>query len=196
MLIGSCLVACPGIAHTRADEPEGTVRQTRIRAGFGRTVVSVGTSQTPSDVRSADGAVASTSYAHPRPRLVGFSPLVAITTSNERSEDDIDYEHDLQGSYIGDPLYPDADPDFVIGYLDSGSVVDLAAGSARDTLFGLTGDYLTNNYVPIGGVGGTVDARVSQPIGFFAAGLSAVDAGGLLDFNALVGHSNVSGLFR
>jgi hypothetical protein len=173
-----------------ADDTGQPRRATQIRAGSGRTIVEVGSVQ---NTHTPDGAIATVGYAHPRPRLVGFSPLVAITTSNERSLEDIDYEHDLQATYIGDPLNPDADPNFVIGYLDSGSVVDLAAGSAR-TILGLTGANLTGNYVPIGGVGGTVDAQVSQPLGFFAAGLSAVDTGGLLAFSALVGHSNVSGL--
>ncbi len=167
-----------------------------IRAGFGRTIVEV----RPGPAKSvAEGDVAAMQYPHPRPRLAGFSPLIAITTSNKRSEDDIDYEHDLEASYVGDPLDPNtepgADPDFVIGYLDSGAVVDLAAGSAADLLgLGPFDGNLTTNTVPIGGVGGTVDAWVSQPIGFFAVGLSAVDEYGLLDFSAMVGHSNVSTL--
>lgn len=183
-----CLALFARTPQSCAAEPEGRARETRIRAGYGRTIVEV----RPGSVEPGDiGRVAAAQYPHPRPRLAGFSPLVAIATSNERSHTDIDYEHDLQVSYVGELLNPEADPNFVIGYLDSGAVVDLAAGSAAAAL-GLSGSSLTNNYIPIGGVGGTVLAQVSQPIGFFAAGLSAVDANGLLDFNALVGHSNVS----
>jgi acetyltransferase-like isoleucine patch superfamily enzyme len=124
--------------------------------------------------------------------LVGFSPLIAITTSDaRRPRFDDDYEHDLQFSYTGSALNYPADANFVIGFLDSGANVDLAAGSFAETL-GLTGSYLTDNTITIGGVGDPISAVVSQPIAFFAAGLSAVDPSGALDLNAVVGHSNVS----
>jgi hypothetical protein len=91
------------------------------------------------------------------------------------------------------PLNPTADPDFVIGFLDSGADVDLAAGTFADTL-GLFGSNLTGSSIPIGGVGGQIDAYITMPVGFFAAGLSAIDENGTLDYSALVGHSNVCGL--
>jgi hypothetical protein len=142
-------------------------------------------------------------YPHPRPRLAGFSPLVAITTSSKRSREDIDYEHDLESFYPCDParlpnsstcgsLNPPATTNFVVGVWDSGSVVDLAAGAGAETL-GMDGQYLTEYTVQIGGVGGTVSANVTQPIGVYAAGLSAV-SGGSLNINAVRGHSNTAAL--
>ncbi len=132
---------------------------------------------------------------------MGFSPLVAVTTSNKHSIKDIDFEHNLESFYdcnLGPPAFgncgslnPPADENFVVGILDSGSVVDLVAGSGAFTL-GLDGAYLTQNVVPIGGIGGTVDALISQPVGFYAAGLGAVEGDGTLDRFALHGHSNVS----
>lgn len=126
-----------------------------------------------------------------KPPLAGFSPLVAITTSNERSWADFDYEHKLQSTYVGTPLTPSASENYVIGIFDSGSVVDLAA-EPSDQVLGLSGQYLTANEFPIGGVSGTLNANISQPVGIFAAGLSAIQENGHLDLTQVVGHSNVS----
>lgn len=197
ILTGVSLLCATGVV---ADEPGGGSRSTVLRAGSGLTIVRV---QGQSSVFAATAGTAP-SYPHPRPRLSGFSPLIAITTSSKHSPDDIDYEHDLESSYdcfvSGPPfggdcgaLNPPADRNFVVGFLDSGSVADLAAGTGATTL-GLSGSNLTPNVQPIGGVGGNVDAYVTQPIGIYAAGLSAIDSGGTLDIGALVGHSNVAAL--
>jgi hypothetical protein len=178
------------LAQAGAAQPNEARRETHIRAGFGRTIVAVKGQPASSDTRAAR---ASTDY--PRPRLAGFSPLVAIATSDEGYPfgHDYEFEHELESSYVGSLLNPLADPNFVIGFLDSGADVDLAAGTYADTL-GLNGDNLTENTIAIGGVGGQVDAYITIPIGFFAAGLSAIDANGDLNYGALVGHSNVCGL--
>jgi len=167
-----------------------------IRLGNGLTILSIhpGTKEQPTTA----GAVY---YPHPKPRLAGFSPLVAITTSSKHSVTDIEYEHVLTTFYdcnAGPPgggtcgsLHPPSDENYVIGVLDSGSVVDLAAGTGADML-GLSGVYLTPNVIPIGGVGGEVNAAVSQPLGIYAQGLSAVGSDGRLVLSQLYGHSNVS----
>ncbi len=170
-----------------------------IRLGHGQRIMAV-------HHGSREGAVvagAAPSYPHPRPRLAGFSPYVAVTTSTKRSSKDIDFEHDLEtiypcnpdrgpiGGQCGSPN-PPASANFVVGILDSGAVVDLAAGSGAATL-GMDGPYLTPYFVEIGGTSGTVSASVTQPLGIYAAGLSAVD-GGILDISAVVGHSNTSAL--
>ncbi len=188
------------VARGSDDEPFATTRETSIRMGSNLTIVRI--NHRPTTPNTTAGSLVS--YPFPRPRLAGFSPLIAIATSSKHSPDDIDYEHDLESSYncnaYGPPfggvcgsLNPPADRNFVVGILDSGSVADLAAGTGAQTL-GLVGQNLTINVQPIGGVGGTVEARVTQPVGIYAAGLSAVDAGGTLNMNALVGHSNVAGL--
>jgi len=190
----------PTDARVAESEPLATTRETSIRMGSNFTIVRI--HHRPTAPQSTAGAAAS--FPYPRPRLTGFSPLIAIATSSKHSFDDIDYEHDLENSYdcdaFGPPfggdcgsLNPPADRNFVVGILDSGSVADLAAGTGAQTL-GLVGPYLTTNVQPIGGVGGTVDALVTQPIGMYAAGLSAVDGSGTLDLDALVGHSNVAAL--
>lgn len=217
---GSCytpaLIGMVLLCATRdaISEPVGNSREATIRMGSRGSIVRVHRGSSASAVTA--GATAS--YPFPRPRLAGFSPLIAITTSSKHSPDDIDYEHDLESFYDCNPLVgpiggvcgalnPPADRNFVVGYLDSGSVADLAAGSGA-ALLGLTCPdpdpdptcpyincpNMTCNSTPIGGVGEPVDAYVTQPIGIYAAGLSAVDSGGILDIDALVGHSNVAAL--
>ncbi|MFZ9011738.1 MAG: hypothetical protein ACO20W_07600, partial [Anaerohalosphaeraceae bacterium] len=130
---------------------------------------------------------------YPVPPLAGFSPLVAITTSDKHVSLDDTFEHELESSYSGNPLVPPVEDNFIIGIFDSGAEVDLLAGSSATTL-GLTGDQLTGNLFPIGGVGGTLDASVTYPVGIFAAGLSSIQSDGKLNSSDLVGHSNVATL--
>ncbi len=137
------------------------------------------------------GIAAEPAFPYPVPPVAGFSPLVAITTSDRKSSDDFDWEHQVESSYVGKPLNAPAEPNFVIGLLDTGAAVDLVAGSNAQIL-GLTGKYLTGNESEIGGVSGTMIAEISQPIAFFAGGLGAVGADGRLDLMKLVGHSNVA----
>jgi hypothetical protein len=138
-------------------------------------------------------AVASETTDHPRPPVAGFSPLVAITTSDKRSTDDFDFEHALTSTYAGRALKSPAEENFVVGILDTGSVVDLAAGSYADAL-GLAGPNLTTVEFPIGGVSGMLNALITKPVGIFAAGLGAVKADGTLDLSQVVGHTNVAAL--
>lgn len=136
----------------------------------------------------------SSSFDFPVPPLAGFSPLIAITTSDERgSGGNSGWEQTLETSYAGNDLNPPAESNYIIGIYDSGADVDLFAGISAETL-GFTGDNLTGSAFPIGGVGGTVDAVVSQPVGIFAAGLSAINPDGTIDLSQLLGHSNVAAL--
>lgn len=128
---------------------------------------------------------------YPQPPLAGFSPLVAITASNKRSTEEFDSEHRLEPVFAGSPLTASASENFIIGIFDSGAMVDLVAGNSADIL-GVTGPYLTDNTMPIGGVSGQIDAFISQPIGLFAAGLDAIDPDGTLDLTKVKGHSNTA----
>ncbi len=132
-----------------------------------------------------------TTFSYPVPPLAGFSPLIVITTSNKHVSNDDTFEHELESGYSGTPLVSPVEDNFIIGIFDSGAEVDLLAGSSAAAL-GLTGNQLTGNVFPIGGVGGTVDADISYPVGIFAAGLSSIRSDGRLDPNDLVGHSNVA----
>lgn len=169
-------------------------RETSIRAGSTRTIVAV---RTPleREARSGAAVAAGEAFPFPRPRLVGFSPRIAITASDKKRPpfDDSPYEHELEPTYVGNPLNFPANVNYIVGYLDSGADGNVFAGVHAERV-GLTGDRLTEHEIPIGGVGGEIQARVTQAVGFFAAGLGAVDEGGLLDLNEVKGHSNVAGL--
>ncbi len=189
LAVAVCLAWCvvPTHAAGPTDKPS---RRTTIRAGRAGAIVSVTPGANPIVPRRGTGGVAGT--LPPRPRLSGFSPLVVITTSDaHRPGNDFEFEHDLHTGYVGAPLTASIEPDVVVGFLDSGATVDLAAGGFATSL-GLTGTVLTNNTIGLGGVGDPVDGILTNPVAFFAAGLSAVDAGGNVDFAAMVGHSNVS----
>ena len=179
--------------QARAAERVHTPRSTRIRMGLDRSIVAIHPTKVDKRGRPLP---AGTGWPHPRPRLAGFSPLIVMATSNARA-DAGDFEHDLWDSYVGGPVQPEPPPqlpperDFVIGYMDTGAVVDLVAGAGRDFL-GLSGSMLSTYDVELSGVGGTVLAPITQPLGLFAAGLSAVNPDGSIDRTALVGHSNVS----
>ena len=132
-----------------------------------------------------------TASPYPVPPLAGFSPLVVITTSDKHIDNDDTFEHILEDSYSGFPLVSPIEDHFIIGIFDSGAEVDLIAGSSAVAL-GLTGDKLTGNIFPIGGVGGTVDADISYPVGIFASSLGSIQPNGQLNPNDLVGHSNAA----
>jgi len=165
-------------------------RSTNIRISRSFKIVSISNPRQLPTVQLTNSDTSDyTSYS--KPPLAGFSPLVAITTSDERSYVDFDFEHKLQSNYVGMPLNSSASENYVIGIFDSGSAVDLATDPSAQAL-GLSGQYLTTSEFPIGGVSGTINAQVSQPIGVFAAGLGAILENGHLDLTQVVGHTNVS----
>ncbi|MCU0916043.1 MAG: aspartyl protease family protein [Planctomycetes bacterium] len=165
---------------------------TGFRLGNGMRITSV-TPSAPASRPVPGLRIAADTPSMPQPPVAGFSPLVAITTSDRRSSDDFNWEHTLVSSYVGRPLNPPAEQNFVVGVLDTGSTVDLAAGASAGIL-GLQGRYLTPSVTPIGGIAGTMDAMVTMPIGVFAAGLEAVTPEGRLDLSKVIGHTNVSAL--
>lgn len=176
------------LGFVAATAPAGEVS---IRAGRAGTIVSVERNRVAAE-RTAR-VIAGVDYPFPRPRLSGFSPLLAVTTSNARRSEfeDDPYSHDVQSTYVGSALHAPANQNIVIGFLDSGAAVDLVAGSAAAVL-GLTGSRLTDNTMELGGVSGNFTALVSQPVGIFAAGFGSMDHNGLLKLTEAVGHSNVS----
>ena len=167
-------------------------QDTGIRLSSGLRIVSVHASAKAPETSGAT-RISSQAGSRIQPPMAGFTPLIAIATSDKRSADDFDFEHALTNSYVGRPLNAPAEDNFVIGILDTGSVVDLAAGESAEIL-GLKGRYLTATDFPIGGVSGQMDTKITQPIGIFAAGLGAVQANGKLDLSQLVGHTNVAAL--
>ncbi|HNS20291.1 MAG TPA: aspartyl protease family protein [Sedimentisphaerales bacterium] len=177
-----------GAAQVWAFTPE-----TGYRLSSGLRIVSVTPSAEDIEKAGRISIAGETTWEHPVPPIAGFSPLVAITTSNRASSDDFDWEHKLQNSYVGSPLNAPADENFVIGILDTGSVVDLAAGESAEIL-GFKGSHLTTSLFPIGGVSGTMDTTITKPLGVFVAGLEAVRSDGRLDLTKVIGHTNTCAL--
>jgi len=198
-VFGSLIVAFSLVAFQRADGLGNEAASLgRPSTGFGLAhrlkILSIEMETEPQKSRLAETlGLAGEMVAHPQPPVMGFSPLVAITTSDARTTQDFDWEHSLASSYIGRELNAPADENFVVGVLDSGSAVDLVAGRSAQML-GLEGENLTSSMFPLGGASGTLDAQITQPMGFFTAGLGAINADGRLDLSRVVGHTNVCGL--
>lgn len=188
-----------------AEDAATAGRAVNIRTSGGMRIVAVkrppaSSAQTPRTLASpsmvvtaGEPVVAGTlSTPYPRPPLAGFSPLVAITTSDKHQLGDDDFEHVLESGYQGSALNPPASENFVVGIFDSGSGIDMLFEPFNVTT-GLVGSYVTSTGVEIGGIGGTALAYITQPVGLFMAPLSAVDpATGLLELAQVVGHSNNS----
>lgn len=140
-------------------------------------------------------SLAETSHGNefPRPKVAGFQPLVAITTSDRKRGEDLEWEHDLHFGYAGNPLSGTPETDYVVGVLDTGAVANVIAGEHAEKL-GVTSSLLTNNIATLVGFGNcpNVDASVSHPFGFFSQGLAAISENSQLDRQQLFGHSNVS----
>ena len=133
-------------------------------------------------------------YDYPSIPLAGFTPYVAVMTSNRAYNQANELEHVMEYSYRGRPLkYNSGTTPFTIGVLDSGSVTDLVAGSAVDEL-GITEEWITESTASLGGAGeGQIDAYVSYPMGIFAAGLGAINTDTMIvDPNEIMGHSNTT----
>ena len=188
----TCVIASCVTTGLYAGSAPAIPPNTGFRLANGMKIISV-TPSPKARKSSPDIRIAAESSSLPQPPMAGFSPLVAIVTSDRRSSDDFDWEHALANSYVGKPLNAPAEQNFVIGVLDTGSVVDLAAGDSAKIL-GLKGSYLTTSEFPIGGVSGTMDTTITKPIGIFAAGLGAIKPNGQLDLSKLVGHTNVAAL--
>ena len=188
----TCIIVSCVTAGLHAGSVPAIPPSTGFRLANGMKIISV-TPSAKSLQAAPDIRIAAETPSLPRPPMAGFSPLVAIVTSDRRSSDDFDWEHALASSYVGKPLNPPAEQNFVVGVLDTGSVVDLVAGDSAQIL-GLKGSNLTTSEFPIGGVSGTMDTIITKPIGVFAAGLAAIKADGQLDLSKLVGHTNVAAL--
>jgi hypothetical protein len=188
----TCVIASCVTAGLHAGSVPAIPPSTGFRLANGMKIISV-TPSAKALPSAPDIRIAAETPSLPQPPMAGFSPLVAIVTSDRRSSDDFDWEHALVSSYVGKPLNPPAEQNFVIGVLDTGSVVDLVAGDSAQIL-GLKGSNLTTSEFPIGGVSGTMDTIITKPIGIFAAGLAAIKPDGQLDLSKLVGHTNVAAL--
>ena len=126
------------------------------------------------------------------PPINGFIPWIAVTATDEMT--DFDFFATVRHSVVGDYFPVNEHTDFAVGLFDTGASTHVLSYQASQVL-NLSGDLYTGNYIEISGVTGSVEARVSYPLGVFIAGLNAIDTSVTpmwLDTDKLVGQSNVS----
>jgi len=136
------------------------------------------------------------------PPVDGFIPWIAVSVTDSRSEE-LDLFAYYENSVVGNHLTPSPQIDYTIGLYDTGSSSHLMGHAAAIGAGLFDGypdysdfDYVTQHEIEVTGVTGSVDAWVSDPIGLFIDGLSAIDPNnpvhGLLDLGGMMGESNVS----
>ena len=136
------------------------------------------------------------------PPVDGFVPWIAVSVTDSRSEE-LDLFAYYENSVVGNHLAPSPQIDYTIGLFDTGAsshLVGHAAAIGAGLFDGYPDysdfDYVTQHEIEVSGVTGSVDAWVSDPIGLFVDGLSAIDSNdpvhGSLDLGGMMGESNVS----
>ncbi len=132
------------------------------------------------------------------PPVDGFVPWIVVTVTNERAAE-LDLFAYPQDEVVGG--YPVSNPEanYSIGIFDTGASASVIGynNAVQMGLFDSGGlpkqQYLTDNFIPISGVTGTVDAYVSQPLGLFIDGLGVIEPNDLVwDRSNMVGETNVS----
>ena len=125
------------------------------------------------------------------PPLEGPVLTVALTITDQR-QDTFDILATPQTGLAGS-LLPTSTTNLVFGLLDSGSGTHLVS-YPNAIASGLQGDYLSGNTFPAGGVDGSVDMDVSEPVGFFVLGLQDLNAQGQPNPSSMVGLGNFAAL--
>jgi len=130
----------------------------------------------------------------------GFLPMVGITLTDEFVAD-IDFYTHAATTVGGDYLSPNGSPRFELALLDTGAAVSLLT-TAADAAFNIDGPYSGEpdgfkgtEFIQIGGATGLLEARVSDPLGLYAAGLQNRTGGGAalaINTNSLLGQTNTS----
>ena len=152
----------------------------------GIRIVSVKASSTSVGSRTAQYDVQGDSST-PVPPLEGPIMIVPITLTDQRSPE-FEFFATAHAGVDGSPL-PGATANVALAVLDSGAGTHLV--SYPDSVaFGLQGSYLTENTFQAGGVDGTVDLAVSQPVGFFVHGLQDLDPSGNPQPSLMFGQGN------
>ncbi|MBI1825505.1 MAG: aspartyl protease family protein [Planctomycetes bacterium] len=176
-----------------------------LRMGKAGSLVTVQNNPLSQSQAKAATATTATTFPHPSPRLAGFQPFVVVTTSSKTASGQDNFDQQIEPAYdcvqnqgpeafpCG-ALNPPARSNFIIGILDSGSVSNLFAEPFADTI-GLSDQFLTTNTITLSGVGGQSVGYVTQPVGFYVAGLSAISPLAQLDMGRLVGQSNFAAVW-
>jgi len=129
------------------------------------------------------------------PPIDGFIPWIAVAVSNEREpSENFDLAGKVSSSYPVGGI-AGATKDYVLGLFDTGASAHVMGYWPATDLGLFIGDdpcdLITASTIEISGVTGSIEAWVSQPMGIYIDGLSAVDFG-VLEPNGLLGVTNVS----
>jgi predicted aspartyl protease len=134
-------------------------------------------------------------YVIDSPPVDGFIPWIVVSVTDERLGD-LELDAVPETSVVGRfPRGVNHQKDYVIGIFDIGASAHVMgyADATRAGLFNGFQNLVTSNTIVIGGVIGTVDVWVSQPLALFVDGLSAIDSNDLLlDNSQMLGQSNVA----
>jgi hypothetical protein len=126
--------------------------------------------------------------------------MVAITLTDE-FVDDIDFSPYPSEGLGGSPISSTGSAYFDVALLDTGAAISLITMTA-DAAFDLAGPYpgetdgfRGTEFIPIGGATGLIEARVSDPLGLYAAGLQTRTGAGddlLINAAGVHGQTNTS----
>jgi len=133
------------------------------------------------------------------PPVDGFIPWIVVGTSNAKSgSDDLDFAaHPAQGVGMGATV--DLTTNYAIGIFDTGASTHVMGYAAASRLGLTNSEFMTENIIEITGVTGSIETKVSYPLGIFAGGLDLLEPNGLdeseyllNDTSAMVGTINTS----
>ena len=122
------------------------------------------------------------------PPLEGPLARIAFTLTDKGGLDEFDFFVSAEYVLAGSPL-PAALTNVAIGVLDSGAATTII--SYPDSVdLGMSGSFVTDSTLPLGGIGGQIEVDVSIPVGVFAHGVQDLGPGGAISNALLMGQGN------
>ncbi len=127
------------------------------------------------------------------PPIDGFIPYVTVAITDERSYDLYDVDAYTQYSVVGNYLTGSPGSDYAIGIFDTGASAHVINVYDAITTGIYDAELVTSFPITLIGATNNIDALVSQPLGIFTDGLSAINPDTLVaDDTNMVGQSNVA----
>lgn len=126
------------------------------------------------------------------PSIDGFVPWIVVSVTDARS-DTLEIDAIPETTVTGNYLTSTPESDYAVGIFDTGSSIHLMGNAAAVQAGLFSAGLVTYNTTLLSGVTGSVEARISLPLGLFIGGLGAVEPNGLLlDTSGMVGQTNVA----
>jgi hypothetical protein len=127
------------------------------------------------------------------PPIDGFVPYVTVAVTDASSGELYDTGAYTEYLVTGNYLTGSPQTDYAIGIFDTGSSAHIINAADAGIMGIYDADLVTSITITILGATGQVDALVSQPLGIFTDGLSAINPNTFLaDDSNMVGQSNVA----